>query len=138
MALTITDGTRQETLDLLSERLGGIPIKYARIFSRYVTRDNHPAGAFEVMLACYVTDAPAPDAKTPLNTGIGVAPLPESALADMAATDDRAVLYRYVEWLLHYQAAEARRGDDGFDAAAENTALTALAEELGIEPPVEV
>lgn len=133
MALSVNEGTKQETMDMLSEMVSA-PIVYARIFSRYVTRDNHPGGAFNCMLACFLHDNPAPEMKAPLHYEIGCS-LPPSAIDAMAGTDDRAVLYKHLEYIINYQSAEQRReaNPDGFDVIAENTALQAMSDELGIE-----
>ena len=133
MALSVTEGTKQQTMDIISEVVG-VPIKYARIFARWVTRDNHPGGAFTATLDCYVEDNPPADKITPLHHEFGCN-IPASAIDAMAGTDDRQVLYKHVEYIVNYQAAERRRNDDpeGFDPVAENAELDALAAELGID-----
>ena len=133
MALSVNEGTKQQTMELLSEMVCA-PIVYARIFSYYITRDNHPGGAFTCMLACFLNDNPPSDMKAPLHYEIGCS-LPPSAIDAMASNDDRAVLYKHLEYIINYTAAEHRRNDDPtkFDATAENTALRSLSTELGIE-----
>ena len=132
MALTISEGTKQSTMDIISEVLG-VPIQYARMFSWRITRDNHPKGAFNAMLDCFVTVPDEPDKKTPLHYEFGCT-LPESAIQAMTETDDRAVLYRHLEYIITYQDAQRRQtSDPEFDTEAENTALAQLAEDLGIE-----
>jgi hypothetical protein len=132
MSLSITDGTQQKTLDIISSKVGGIPIKYARIFSRYVTRDNHPGGAFTANLACYVVDNPTPEQTTPLHYEFGCT-LQASAITAMAGTDDRDILYRHIEYIVQFQDAQERQNDEGFDIAAEQAALDSLRDSLGIE-----
>lgn len=133
MALSINEGTKQRTMELLSEMVCA-PIVYARIFSHYVTRDNHPGGAFACMLDCFLHDNPASDMKAPLHYEIGCS-LPPSAIDAMASNDDRAVLYKHIEYIINYTSAEHRRNDNPnkFDATAENAALRSLSNELGIE-----
>lgn len=133
MALSIADGTRQKTLDILSAKMG-FPVKYARIFARWVTRDNHPGGSFSAMLDLFGITDPAPDQTTKLHYEVGCT-LPASAIDAMAGTDDRAVLYKHLEYIIQYQDAEERRSanTEEFDATAENAALRSLSNELGIE-----
>lgn len=133
MALSVNEGTKQVTMDLLSEMVCA-PIVYARIFSYYITRDNHPGGAFTCMLDCFLHDNPAADASAPLHYELGCS-LPSSAIKAMALTDDRAVLYKHLEYIINYTAAEQRRNDNpnNFDATTENATLRSLANELGIE-----
>jgi hypothetical protein len=133
MALSIADGTKQKTLDILSTKTG-FPVKYARIFARWVTRDNHPGGSFSATLDLFGITDPAPDQTTKLHYEVGCT-LPASAIDAMAGTDDRAVLYKHLEYIIQYQDAEERRNvdPDEFDVKKENTALTKLASSLGIE-----
>lgn len=133
MALSIADGTKQKTLDILSAKMG-FQVKYARIFARWVTRDNHPGGSFSATLDLFGITDPAPDQLTKLHYEVGCT-LPSSAIDAMAGTDDRAVLYKHLEYIIQYQDAEARRNADpaAFDAKKENTELKKLATSLGIE-----
>lgn len=135
MALSTTEGTKQKTMDIINARLGfpAGTIKYARIFSRWVTRDNHPGGSFTAGLDLFIDESPAADQTTPLHHEFGCT-LPPEAIAEMAATDDRQVLYRHLEYIINFQDAQRRQeSDPTFDAVAEQAALDELRDELGIE-----
>lgn len=136
MALSINEGTKQKTMDILSNVFGFPPgtIKYARIFARWVTRDNYPGGAFTTPLDCYLEENPAKDKDSKLHHEFGCT-LPQSAIDEMSATDDRQVLYKHLEYIIQFQDAQQRQEKDpqGFDLAAEQAELDALRNELGIE-----
>ena len=131
MALSITDGTRQTTLNILSEMVG-IPVSYARIFARWVTRDNHPGGSFTATMSLYVEDNPPPDKIAPLHYEIGCT-LPSTAIVAMAETDDRAILYRHVEYAINFQAAQRVVAEDESIKVEQQQALDELSDALGIE-----
>ena len=133
MALSVNEGTKQVTMDILSAKMG-FPVKYARIFARWVTRDNHPGGSFTATLDLFGITDPAPDQTTKLHYEVGCT-LPASAIDAMAGTDDRAVLYKHLEYIIQYQDAEERRNanPEEFDAKKENATLRSLSNELGIE-----
>lgn len=131
MALCLNDGTQQKTLDIIS-RVVGVPVKYARIFSSYLTRDNHPGGAFTAMLDCYVTDNPDPEQRTPIHHEFGCS-LPPSAIDEMSKTDNREVMYRHLEYIINYQELERNIQEGKTNEAQANIDLNALSKKLGIE-----
>lgn len=135
MALTTTEGTKQKTMDIIASRLNfpAGTVKYARIFSSYKTRDNHPGKAFTANLSCYLQDNPGPDDQPAKSHEFGCN-LPVSAVQEMGTTDDEAVLYKHVEYIINFQDAQRRQETDtDFDPVAEEAELQALATELGIE-----
>lgn len=134
MALSTIEGTKQKTMDIISSRLSlsAGTIKYARIFSRWVTRDNHPKGSFTATLDCYLEDAPSADQLAPLHHEFGCT-LPDTAISQMATTDDREILYKHLEYIINFQDAQRRQETDpDFDPVAEEADLQALETELGI------
>ena len=135
MALSVAEGTKQKTMDIINRVMGFPPntIKYARIFSRWVTRDNYPMGSFTAGLDCYIDENPGPDQATSLHHEFGCT-IPQSAITAMGETDDREVLYKHLEYIINFQDAQQRQeSDPKFDPVAEEAELQALATELGIE-----
>jgi len=134
MALSINEGTKQKTMDIITDRIQSeLPVKYARIFSIWKTRDNHPGGSFTAGLDCFLTDDPAPNKRTKLHHEFGCT-LPDTAISEMATSDDRDVLYKHLEYIINFQDAQQRQqSDPDFDVATEQAELDALRDELGIE-----
>lgn len=135
MGLSVAEGTKQKTMNIIAEVLGLPPgtIKYARIFARWVTRDNHPGGAFIAPLNCYIEENPTAGQQTPLHHEFGCV-LPKSAIDEMSATDDRQVLYKHIEYIIQFQDAQRRQqSDSDFDVGSEQANLDALCDELDIE-----
>lgn len=133
MALSIKDGTRQSTLDLLSKEVK-FPVVYARMEGIWLTTDGHPGRAFTANLACYAYEPESHDEAPTIYQGIGSG-LTAAESQRMAQMDDREVLYAHVEYLLHFQDAMKRRDaePEKFDFESEQAGLTALAQELGID-----
>ncbi len=136
MALTLTEGTRPSTLDLMS-RVIGAPIGYARIVSWHVSRsDPSFVATFDLFLsAAHAAQCDESSQQTPMNYEWGCTLRAPEDLATLAQTDDREVLYRHVEYLLHYQDAERRYRESpaDFDTEVEEAVLVDLETALGIQ-----
>lgn len=129
MALSTKEGTKQSTMDILSGRVG-LPVLYARIYDWKLNRLDP---SFSAELDLFVTDPPGEN--TPLRYGIGCNLRYPEDFEALSRVDDRALLYRHIEYILNYQEAQSRQQADpgSFDMETESEKLDALASSLGIE-----
>ena len=135
MALTANDGTRQSTLNLIS-RVVGMPIGYARMTGWYINRSDPSFTAmFDLFLSAeHASQCDKDGQASAIHYEWGCTLRTPDDLEALAQSDDRAVLYKHVEYILHYQDAERRRSEDpdAFDSTAEEALLVELETALGI------
>lgn len=131
MALSINECKRQDTLSKLQAISGcPFPVGYARFADERIhygdpswtccvdmyfdeqARIDNPGVAHHYFLGGNLTDADFPE---------------------LASKDNRDLLYRHAEYLIHYIYATQIKSKDGFDAQKTNTELEELREALGIE-----
>jgi hypothetical protein len=106
MALNENETVRADTLALLSQLAQtGFPVGYARIHSWHV---NPSDPSFDALLALYYNEETRKSDEEHCGYyEIGANITPE-ILALIQTADDRAVFYKVIEWIIHFQFHQTR------------------------------
>ncbi len=129
MALQISEGTRQSTLNILGDfaRLP-FPLGYARMESFNL---NYNDPSFTAVMALYYDeDARNTSPQKCSYYAIGCT-LQQADFDIIASIDDRQLLYKHVEYIIHFQQAQKDVTDE--NKATLQAELDALSDELGIQ-----